>query len=81
MGLPVPPADFCTLCGATQLIESYALNITTPNKNTAIYIDPEIPPKYSTISLNCAVKPQSSALLREVNGEEHKIAECDELNG
>jgi penicillin-binding protein 1C len=74
-GLPVPPTRYCALCGATQAVEKYALNITAPIPNSIIYIDPEMPEEYSTITLNCAVKPQSKSVLWEVDGKEYKVVE------
>lgn len=74
-GLPVPPQEYCSLCGTRSAVEKYSLHITAPIPNSTLYLDPEMPEGYSMVTLNCAVKPQSKSVLWEVDGKEFKVAQ------
>lgn len=73
-GLPVPPTELSTLCGGSRIVEEYKLSILAPLDSATIYIDPEMPPSFNKLKLNCAVKPKADEVLWVVDGQEIGIA-------
>lgn len=73
-GLEVPPERYSPLCGEIPPSDNYEISITSPRSNTRFYLDPEMPPGKSTLTLNCRALPQPASVLWFVNGQEYRVA-------
>jgi hypothetical protein len=47
--------------------------ITAPRTDTRFYLDPEMPPGKSLLTLSCKIEPEPASALWLVNGEEYRV--------
>lgn len=72
-GLEVPPDRYSPSCGGNPTFDKCAIAITSPRTDSRFFIDPEMPPGKSTLTLTCNVFPPPESVLWYVNGEEFKV--------
>lgn len=73
-GLPVVPSIYSPLCGSWTEPTTYTLSITNPAPDAQLYIDPEMPAGYSSILLNCLVKPEAESVIWIIDGVEAGVS-------
>jgi penicillin-binding protein 1C len=70
-GLEVPPRHYSPFCaGQQQTAGSYAITISAPRTGSRLFLDPEMPPGKSVLTLACKVSPAPGTVLWIIDDKE-----------